>query len=68
MRLSKEIKRTVSELQGIVHSQNLYTFAGRRVINPHVNEAGQIVVNDLYTDKEVPFVRGEFRNGYGQTV
>ncbi len=69
---SKEIKREVAELQGVVHSQNLYRYDGRRVINPHLSrrndETYVIVVEDLHSGAVYPFVRGEYRDGYGKTI
>jgi hypothetical protein len=67
----KTAKRMADELNGIIHSRNLYSF-GRRYMNAHVVKlTGEYVIGleDLQDGSSKLFKNdGSFVDGYGQEV
>jgi hypothetical protein len=63
---ARALGRKRDELNSIIHRRNLYS-KGRRFIDAQVS-AGWLVVRDLYTSELIPFIPGQFFDGYGQEV
>lgn len=66
MNKTYRIHKQRAKLQGIIHSENLYSH-GHRFVAP-VILGGHLFVENLYTRQLVEFQEGEFTNGYGTTV
>jgi S-adenosylmethionine synthetase len=65
--MKRKLIRAADELNGVIHSRNLYR-NGRRYYDCRVVD-GKLTVRDLYTEQDVPFVNdGSFVDGYGRVV
>jgi len=70
-RIQKLLQRQCDQLNGIIHSRNLYT-GGKRYINAHlgINCAGvpAVMVENLYTGETIAFHDFIFVDGHGSQV
>jgi hypothetical protein len=67
MKISKLLQRACDQLNGVIHSRNLYS-NGRRFINAHVVYR-VLLVTDPYSEQATPFANdGSFVDGNGQAA
>ncbi len=60
--------KIASELNGIIHSRNLFLVStGERHIDARVKD-GKVVTVGLYSNQEIEYAPAIFRDGYGSQV
>lgn len=69
--MKRKLQKQADELNGIIHSRNLYS-NGRRYVNACVVKDGSgawvLAVTDLHSETLVPVAGKTFVDGYGQEV
>lgn len=63
-------RKMAAQVNGVIHSRNLYSMGRRYICATALQVEGEwrVYVEDLWSGKQVDFMKQDFVDGYGQPV